>query len=45
MDRSLDDLGDFRRALVKSRAGDEVKVVLKRGYEKKTVAITLGKGL
>src|SRR4051812_27286427 len=30
---SIDDLGDFRRAIVKTRPGDEVKAMLKRGDE------------
>ena len=42
---SIDDLGDFRRAIVKTRPNDEVKAILRRGDDKKTVMITLGKGL
>ena len=42
---SLDDLGDFRRAITKTRPGDDVKAILRRGDDKKTVTITLGKGL
>jgi len=42
---SIDDMGDFRRAITKTRPGDEVKAVLRRGDETKTVSLTLGKGL
>jgi hypothetical protein len=42
---SIDDLADFRRAIVKTRPDDELKATLRRGDDKKTVTITLGKGL
>ena len=42
---SIDDMGDFNRAIGKSAAGTDFKVILLRGGEMKTVTLTLGKGL
>jgi hypothetical protein len=41
---SIDDLGDFRRAIVKTRPGDAVKATLLRGDAKTDVSITMGTG-
>jgi len=41
----IEDLGDFRRAIVKTKPGEAVKATFLRGEAKTDVSITLGSGL
>ena len=44
-DSSIDDLGDFRRVIAKTRPDDDVKATFLRGDVETSVTIKLGKGL